>query len=80
MSEMVWIPVVENVPSDDRCVLLSFENFSMPAIGRYEKYEDGGGAFFFEDDDRSVASYGVFVNAWMELPKSYSEETSDSNG
>ena len=33
-----WIPA-DNPPSDDRYILLSFENFDLPEIGHYE--EDG---------------------------------------
>ena len=72
-----WIPVEDMVPSDDRYILLSFENFSIPAVGRYERDEDGSGAFFLGDEDVCVSSYGVFVNAWMELPKPYREETKE---
>ena len=37
-----WNPVEESVPTDERYVLLSFENFTLPQIGRYETDEDGG--------------------------------------
>ena len=33
----IWNPVEESVPTDGRYILLHFENFSLPAIGRYEK-------------------------------------------
>ena len=39
-----WIPVTERLPESDDCVLLSFANFSLLMIGRYEIDEDGGGA------------------------------------
>lgn len=45
-------------------------------IGRYEADKDGGGAFFprFQrDEERSYASFGLFVNAWMPLPEPYKE-------
>ena len=66
-----WIPIDDMVPSDNRYVLLSFENFNIPAVGRYEEDEDGGGAFFLGDDDICVGNYEMFVNAWMELPACY---------
>lgn len=31
-----WNPVEERLPSDNRYILLSFSNFSLPAVGRYE--------------------------------------------
>lgn len=70
-ADGVWCPVEHEVPSSDRYVLLSFENFTIPQNGRYEEDNDGGGAFFLGDDDVSLAKQGLFVNAWMELPKPY---------
>ena len=32
-----WIPVSEKLPDEDEYVLMSFENFTLPIIGRYEK-------------------------------------------
>lgn len=63
-----WIPIEERLPENDRYILMSFANAYMPQIGRYESDEDGGGAFYPDDDDRSCASYGLMVDAWMELP------------
>lgn len=62
-----WIPVEECLPEDDRYILLSFSNFSGPEIGRYEVDEEGG-AFYVGDNDASCVNYGLFVNAWMQLP------------
>lgn len=67
-----WIPIEERVPDDNRYILMSFENFSVPQTGRYEQDEDGG-AFFVGDEDVPLASYGIYVNAWMELPECYRE-------
>ena len=72
-----WNLVEELVPSDERYVLLSFENFSTPLVGRYEEDEEGG-AFFVDDNDVSCSSEGLFVNARMELPKPHRAEESDS--
>lgn len=66
----IWLPV-EAPPSDDRYVLMSFENFSIPLVGRYVEDEDGGGFFAEGDEFESCLSQGLFVNAWMELPKPY---------
>ena len=34
----------------------------------------GGGAFYEGDSEKSCKSYGIYVNAWMELPEPYGEE------
>ena len=64
-----WIPCSEP-PENDRYVLLSFENFSVPMVGRYEEDENGG-AFYVGDDYETCVSQGMFVNAWMNLPAPY---------
>ena len=66
----IWFPA-EDPPSDDRYVLMSFENFSIPLVGRYVEDEEGGGFFAEGDEFESCLSQGLFVNAWMELPKPY---------
>ena len=78
-QESGWIPVDEQIPNTDKYILVSFENFTIPDIGRYETDEDGNGAFYPGDDDKSYAKYGLFVNAWMPLPEPYreSEESHD---
>lgn len=75
-----WIPVEERLPEivtedgSSDYILLSFDNFNLPAIGRYEEDEDGDGNFFEGDEDRSCLSYGFIVNAWMSMLKPYREE------
>ena len=75
-----WIPVDERLPEivtedgSSDYILLSFDNYNLPAIGRYEEDEDGDGNFFEGDDDRSCLSYGLIVNAWMPMLKPYREE------
>ena len=68
-----WIPISERLPEDKNYILVSFENFTMPDIARYEE-NDEGGTFYPGDDEKSYSSYGVFVNAWMSLPEPYREE------
>lgn len=68
-----WIPIGEQLPRDESYILVSFENATMPDIARYED-DNEGGAFYPGDDEKSYSSYGLFVNAWMPLPKSYKEE------
>jgi hypothetical protein len=74
-SEFVnkWIPVEERCPEDDNYILLSFENFTIPAIGRYEE-DEYGGTFYLGDDDDDCKSVGLYVNAWMPLPNPYRKE------
>ena len=62
-----WIPVEEELPETDKYILLSFSNFSIPCVGRYEEDENGG-AFYVGDDDESCVSQDMFVNAWQTLP------------
>lgn len=50
VRESEWIPVSERVPDSDKYILVSFENFSVPCVGRYEE-DDKGGAFYVGDDD-----------------------------
>lgn len=64
-----WIPA-ENPPDDDNFVLLSFENFSIPLIGRYKRYDDGSGNYFCGDCDEedTCLADGLFVKGWRKLP------------
>lgn len=72
-EHMRWIPVEERLPDPDDNILMSFENFNIPLVGHYE--EDGdGGAFYVGDDLESCASAGLFVNAWIPLPKPHRPE------
>ena len=73
-----WIPVdednPESFPKTDNYILISYNNYSLIDIGRYERDRDGGGAFYTGDDSKSCASYGLFVNAWMPMIQPYREE------
>lgn len=72
-----WIPVGERLPDSDEYILLSFDNFTLPDIGRYEVGSDLSGAFYPGDDDKSYVSYGLFVSAWMPLPERYEADAKD---
>ena len=64
-----WIPCSEPPKTSDY-ILLSFSNFSVPMVGRYEENEDGG-AYYIGDEDKSCVSQDIFVNAWQPLPQPY---------
>ena len=67
-----WIPVEERLPENADYILLSFANFSLPVIGRYEEDPEGG-AFYLGDCDEedTCISMNLFVNAWRPLPEPY---------
>lgn len=65
-----WIPVDMEVPPNDNYVMVSFDNYSLPDIARYEEDSEGG-AFYPGDEEKSYASFGLFVNAWRPLPEPY---------
>ena len=73
LKETQWIPCSERLPEDESYILVSFKNSTMPDIARYEE-NGGGGTFYPGDDEKPYSSYGIFVNAWMPLPKLYREE------
>lgn len=74
-----WIPVEQRFPDDDDFILLSFNNFNIPLIGRYEETDDGVGAFYLGDCDEgdTCMANNLFVNAWMPLPDPYRPEECD---
>lgn len=72
-----WIPVEERLPELGEYVLISFSNFSVPAIGRYGEDEEGG-AWFIGDETESLVSQDMFVNAWMPLPEPYRAEVEEN--
>lgn len=76
MIEDKWIPIKERLPENGDYILISFENFTIPEIGRYEEDKEGG-AFYIGDEDSPCASYGLYVNAWMEIPKPYREKAGE---
>ena len=69
-----WIPVGERIPDTNDYILLSFSNFTIPVVGRYEAEEDGSGAFYIGDELETCLSQDLFVNAWQQLPEPYKEE------
>lgn len=72
VEETRWIPCSERLPNPEEYILLSFENYTGLDIGRYEK--DGENDNFYpEDEEKTYASYGLIVNAWMPLPEPHKE-------
>ena len=72
-----WIPVEERLPEDNKYILLSFENFSLPEIGRYEAKEDGGAFYLGEcDEGDTCISQDLYVNAWQPVPPGERERMS----
>lgn len=70
LQSQKWIPCSERLPEEEEYILLSFANYTGLDIGRYEK--DGENDNFYPgDEEETYASYGLIVNAWMELPKPY---------
>ena len=67
-----WIPCSEMLPDNDNYILMSFENFSIPMVGRYQEDETGG-AFYIGDEDETCTSQDLFVNAWQPLPDPFEE-------
>ena len=66
-----WIPCSERLPETDKYILLSFSNFSVPCVGRYETDDENGGAFYIGDEAESCSEQDMFVNAWMPLSEPY---------
>lgn len=71
-----WIPCSEDLPKTGECVLVSFENdrITLPDIAIYETDQEGNGTFRSSDGNIPYASIGIYVNAWMSLPKPYKGE------
>lgn len=72
-----WIPVTERLPEPETYILVSLDNSTLPDIATYRVDDDGSGAFYAGDEDYTYLSVGLFVNAWMPLPKPYREEVEE---
>ena len=69
-----WIQTKENLPENGDYILLSFSNFTLPAIGRYE---DGEWYLGDDDEEDTCVNQKLFVNAWMPLPEPYKAEVEE---
>lgn len=72
-----WVPVSESLPELDEdgysaYVLISFSNCTLPCIGQLRK-TDGETHWYEGDDEKALDSFGLHVNAWMQLPERYTE-------
>ena len=56
-------------PDSDRYVLVSFSNFSVPIICRWEYDPNEGGSWCVGDMDETCSEAGLFVDGWWELPE-----------
>lgn len=76
-----WRDINEELPDPGEYVLVSFENegVTLPDIATYEADKQGNGAFYPSDCEATYASVGLFVNAWMPLPKPYKREEEKQN-
>ena len=68
--EQYWIDIDEQLRTVEKYILVSFSNFTLPAVARYEEDVDGG-AFYLGDEEETCVSQDLFVNAWMPLPEQY---------
>ena len=64
-----WHPA-DDPPKDDRYILISYDNYPLPDIGRYQEDKEGG-AYYPGDEDRSCTNFGLVVNGWSELPERF---------
>lgn len=60
MNEYIFHDV-DDPPKDDDYILLSFANFSLPMIGRYEGDETGGN-YYIGDDPEPALSQDMIVD------------------
>ena len=69
-----WIPInqddPETFPTTDDYIMLSFENWTLPAIGRFDISPEGG-AFYLGDEDKPCVHYDMIVNAWAPMIDPY---------
>ena len=64
-----WTPIEKRLPDVDEdgssdLIMLSFENWPVPGIGRYYQDKDGSGWFGLWDEEEPLSRIGIFVNAW----------------
>jgi hypothetical protein len=55
---------LDELPKEGEYILVSFANYTLPDIGRYED-----GVFYPGDETKSYKEYGLIVNGWRPLPR-----------
>lgn len=55
---------LDEPPKEGEYILVSFANYTLPDIGRYED-----GVFYPGDETKSFKEYGLIVNGWRPLPR-----------
>lgn len=65
---------MDQPPKTEEYILLSFANFSLPMVGRYESDEDDGGAYYLGDEEETCISQDLVVNAWRPIPAPYRQK------
>jgi hypothetical protein len=55
---------LDEPPKEGDYILISFANYTLPDIGRYED-----GVFYPGDEMKSFKEYGLIVNGWRPLPR-----------
>ena len=63
MLEDEW-KSLDELPKEGEYILISFANYGLPHIGRYED-----GVFYLGDEMKSYKEYGLIVNGWRPLPR-----------
>ena len=63
MLEDEWHSLDE-LPKEGEYILISFANYTLPDIGRYED-----GVFYPGAETKSFKEYGLIVNGWRPLPR-----------
>lgn len=69
-----WKPA-DQEPPEGEYVLLSFECYPLPAIGRCED-----GVYYLGDELMLLKNREIYVNGWMKLPKCKGFEENQKNG
>ena len=62
LDEERWIPFDEGYPENDDYILLSFSNFNVPIVGRYEDNN-----FYAGDETEPLIESDLYVNAWKKI-------------
>ena len=80
-KKMKWRPITgsedDELPEPGEYVIVSFHEYPLVEIGRYQEGGTGGAFYPIDDNIVSYAEDDVFVNAWMPRPEPYRAERGD---